>query len=319
MGEVTVYIDVLFMLNFLINSCLFYTTGKICKRDISAGRLCAVSAVSALYAAVMFFPRLHILYTLALKLIFSAVFTALAFRLKRPRDILLVTAVFFLVSFAFGGAAFAIMFLTSAGEHLDATVSNGQLYLNVSIWALIAAAGAAYAGITVFAKMCRKNYSRERLTVKLEIKTLGTVLRVNGFIDTGSYLCGADGTPALAIEYDAVRDKLPPQTEEFLADPIRAFSEYPRFASEHKLTVLSYRGFGGTGGVIPAVPADEVRFADGQSAGGKTLVAFLRGTLSDGGYNAIINPDIFDNLCDMPAKRHITLKNKSKEINNVKG
>lgn len=288
--EVTIYIDVLFMLNFLINSCLFYTTAKICKRRISAVRLCAVSVASALYACVMFFPRLRIMYTLLLKLAFSAAFVALAFRLKKPREILLITAVFFLVSFAFGGASVAVMFLTDAGARLNAAFSNGQFYMNVSIRALIIASAAAYGAVILFAKMCRKNYSRERLTVDLIIETLGGEFSVTGFVDTGCYLQGAGETPAVAVEYEAVRSAIPPCFEEFVIDPLRAFAEYPKFAAENKITALSYRGLGGSGGVISAVPA-KIYISGKNKPANKILAGFVRGRLSDGEYNAIINPD----------------------------
>ncbi len=293
MRSVTIYIDVLFLLNFLINSCLFYTTAKICGRNISPLRLCAVSALSALYAAAMFFPHIGILYTLAFKIIFSAVFAVLAFGLKKPREILSVTAVFLLVSFAFGGAAVALMFLTDAGERLDAAVWSGGFYMNVGIRPLFAAIVLAYCGITVFARLCRKNYSRDRLSARLEVGVLGAELELKGFIDTGCYLCGAEGTPAIAVEYEAVREALPPLFEEFAINPLRAFSENPSFAAEHKITVLPYRGFGGGSGVIPAIYADFVRFEGGKRAMDKILVGFSSDSLSDGKYNAIINPDIF--------------------------
>lgn len=303
--DVTIYIDVLFMLNFLINSCLFYTTGKICKREIGTGRLCAVSAVSALYAAVMFFPKLRILYTLLLKIAFTAAFAALAFRLRKPREILLVTAVFFLVSFAFGGAVVAVVFLTDAGERLNASFSNGQFYMDVSVWSLAAASAAAYGGTMLFAKLCRKNYSRERLTVRLEIRALGGGFTVNGFVDTGCYLCGAGETPAIAVEYEAVRGVLPPCFEEFVIDPLRAFAEYPKFSAENKITVLTYRGFGGGNGIIPAVTAESIRALNGGRVGERVLVGFTAQKLSDGEYNAIINPDVFSDFAASAKPKNI--------------
>ncbi len=309
--EVTIYIDVLFMLNFLINSCLFYTTGKICKREIRAGRLCAVSALAALYAAVMFFPKLKLLYTFLLKAAFTAAFTALAFRLKKPREILLVTAVFFLVSFAFGGAAVAVMFLTDAGERLNAAFSNGQFYMNVSVRALAAASAAAYGGTIIFAKMCRKNYSRERLTTVLEIRALGGEFTVNGFVDTGCYLCGAGETPAIAVEYEAARGALPPCFEEFVIDPLRAFAEYPKFSAENKITVLSYRGFGGKNGIMPAVAAERIRAFDGTRVEKRVLVGFTAQKLSEGDWRAIINPDVFSdftNTADFKDKNKFKVK-----------
>ena len=69
--KTVVYIDSLFLLNFIINMIILKLTDVFSSSRTKTFRICLASSVGALYAVCMFFPKISFLYILPFKMLVS--------------------------------------------------------------------------------------------------------------------------------------------------------------------------------------------------------------------------------------------------------
>ena len=209
--EPIIYIDILFLLNFFINSIILYTVSKVAKRDVGLPFLSLGAAVAALYACAMFFaPIAAITSNILGRLVFSVLLVMLTFKVANWRKVAKLAAMFYMTSFAFGGTVFGILFLTRASTALGMVISNGEVYLNIPAGLLMLGIGAAYAGVIVYTKIVQRKFENDRLIMDVKINIKGNEIITKALIDTGSELVEPiSKKPVIVVEYDVLQNMLP--------------------------------------------------------------------------------------------------------------
>ena len=124
----TIYIDVVLIENLLMNYIILFATGVILKVKIKHIRLLLASLVGAVYTIIAYISNLRIYSNFFLKLILSLVIIYIAFNPKSVKKLCKFTLIFYLTSFVFGGAAFALIYIVKPQEILR----NNTLELNSS-------------------------------------------------------------------------------------------------------------------------------------------------------------------------------------------
>ena len=293
-----VYIDILFILNFLIDFILLYVTAYICKRRARLWRLTLGAALGALYSCLMFFPRVVPVVTVVGKLICSAVLVALSLNTWKPAKLLRAYAVFWMVSAAFGGMVFAFAFFTNAGVNLGAVVSNGEFYMQISGGTLALAVLFSYAGIFAFTKLCRKNFAKDKIILSLRLTRGGKTVKIRALIDTGCELCDPlDGRPVMIVWQGAAERLLDRESR-------RKLTEYQCMAAGNtppcsewscdEIRMLPFSSVGAEKGFLPAVRVDSAQDMGGKyRIDGDFFMGIVPFPLSENGiYDAVLNPDI---------------------------
>ncbi len=205
----TVYADVLFLVNFSLDYVSLYITGRLMSRPMKALRLVAASALGALYAvAALFFDLPEPVY-ISVTLAVSGVMCICAFRLRVKADLLgaVVETVgagvlLFAVGCALGGAMTAIYSL-GAGYN-DTPSSTGS----VGIMAAVAAAATVAVAAGGRAASRRGGVRCASVTVTAE----GRSVTLDALADSGNLLRDPiSGRPALIISADAASPLLPPE------------------------------------------------------------------------------------------------------------
>ena len=171
-----IYADSLFILNFIIDYLLLLAAGKICALPLKRWRMLSGAAWGGIYAVMAaVWPDYFAMWTV--KLFSGALAVAIAYGgLGRfPR----VTAAFFAVSAAFGGAVYAALGMAGQGR--------GGIFIPVNMRVLALSFAVCYAVISlVFRHMGKR---AERTLVKLRIELHGRVLELPALEDTGNELC----------------------------------------------------------------------------------------------------------------------------------
>ena len=117
-----VYIDSLFLLNFVVNYLLLLAAAKLSGEPLRRLRMAGGAALGAAYAAAVFFPHMGFLLHPLCKLGAAVLMLAAAF--GGSKRLLRVSLVFFAVAAAFGGGIFALELLGGQGL----TLRNGIFY-----------------------------------------------------------------------------------------------------------------------------------------------------------------------------------------------
>jgi len=268
----TVYIDQVFLLNFIIDYLLLLCAAKLAGEPFRRGRLGLGALLGGLYAAGVFLPGWGFLAHPLCKLAVPAGMTLLAF--GSSKRLLRVSLVFFGVSAAFGGGVLALQLFLGAPAVLDLKTT------------LLAAAG-CYGFLTLIFRRSARHGGGELLPARLELE--GRACRLTALADTGNTLTDpATGRAVMVAEGERLRDLFPagqcPGPEE-LRDPAAAMEK--RRGDGLRWRLLPYRAVGVPWALLLAVRVDNARI--GGEDYGPILVALSPTPVSDGGgYSALI-------------------------------
>ena len=124
-----VYIDALFLLNFVVDYLLLLCAGRLAGEVLHRGRLALGAALAGAYAAAVFLPGMGFLLHPLCKL--AAAVLALLIGYGGSRRLLRVTLVFFAVSAAFAGGILALELLGGRGLTLENGVFSSAMDLRL--------------------------------------------------------------------------------------------------------------------------------------------------------------------------------------------
>ena len=107
----TVYVDVVLLENLCMNYIILFGTGYIIKLKIKHWRVLVSSSIGAVYAILAYMGIFPLYANIVVKIILSLCMVYIAFNPKNIKAIIKELALFYLVSFALGGCAFALLYI----------------------------------------------------------------------------------------------------------------------------------------------------------------------------------------------------------------
>lgn len=204
MGQ-TVYVDLLFMINFSMDFLCFFITAKIMGRKLSTGRAVIASAIGGVYSNVALFIGVGRILSLIADLGVCALICTLVFLKKgTARELPLYVLLYFAVSMALGGFMTAIFnLLNRADLPIDTEVSDG---ISVWVFALLALASAL---ITLAGgKLLRRKSGQTRADLRFTYN--GRSITLSAMTDTGNLLRDPiSAKPCIVADISALESILP--------------------------------------------------------------------------------------------------------------
>ncbi len=276
----TVYADMLFIVNFIINLILLKLCSLLVKVSVSTLRLSLSSAVGAVYAVFMFFPDISFFYIFPFKLAISFAMIMIIVPKARLVRLIKITAVFYLVSFTFAGVLLMLIYLGSASPALTPAVKNGIFYFDIPLGSLILASALSYAVIALSQAIFKRNKTIGIRSLKIILS--GRECTVPALSDTGNLLKDPiSQAPVIIAEGKFIGSLFPEGIPSLEAGE----------TSNVKLRLIPYSSLGNKGGMLAGFIPDEVRI-DGRKAS-KVIIAISPDALSkEDEYNALFNPNI---------------------------
>lgn len=290
-----VYIDVLFAVNLILNYFILLATSAVLHRKDKRLRMLLGAALGAVYALFIFFPQVNFLYSSLMKLVFSVTIVAVAFRFSTLRNLLRLVIVFYVISFLFGGVAFALYLFVSPPGML---MRNGVVYLDISPLILILSAAGCYILITLTSRFYNRS-KKAGESYDIAIEADGKSASMTGFLDTGNRLTDTiTGVPVIVTEYQPIEGLLPKELRRLfktgVADNPAALSSC---AWAGRFRMVPYGSVGATGGLLPAFRPDRLTVTgkDTRLVTGDVLIAVSgRKICDDGKHAALLNPGLFE-------------------------
>ena len=202
--EQTVYVDLLFLVNFCMDFQCFFLTARLLHRPFPLKRVLLSSTTGAIYACAALFLPLRGVWAFALDLCVGVLMCAFVFlpQEEKRRRFLLPFGLYFGVSAAVGGVMSAVSSLFSRLEYAPPVKESNSL-----AFFLLAALG----GLATFlwGRLCQRR--AQSRCVKLCLEYEGRVLRVDAFVDTAHHLRDPLGGRPVVIVDKAVASKLLPR------------------------------------------------------------------------------------------------------------
>lgn len=272
-----VYIDLLFLLNFVANYLLLLGTGRVAGSVLRRWRIALGAAAGAIYAVAVFLPGMGWLLLWPCKLASGVVMALIAY--GGERGLLKVTLLFFAASAVLAGVVLGVELLGSA----TLTVEHGVFYTSADIRLLLLLFVLCYFILSVVFRRLGRHGGGELL--QLEVVLEGGRATITALRDSGHSLTDpATNRPVVVADWRCLSGLLPPCIR--ADDPIGSVKRCQE-AGVKGARLVPYRAVGVDCGMLLALRASSVA-AEGRPLG-SLLIALSPTPVDDGGsYQALI-------------------------------
>ncbi len=244
----TIYVDTVFLLNFIINYFILLLTARVCCLPLKRFRYFFGAALGALYSVAVLYPSFSFLSSPVLKLCLGAFMALISY--GGSQNLLKPFLTFLAMSAAFGGAVFAISLF--AGESF-----SGGFYINISFRVLLLSFAVFYFILSFVFRRLGARQRRETLTVSLSL--CGKTADIRALKDTGNELYDPiSGLPIMVAGFDAAKQLLPEDCANAL---LQGAPEFMLAVSEHealrpRFRLVPYSAVGVSFAMLPVFKPD---------------------------------------------------------------
>lgn len=307
MSNLVVYIDLIFLANFVIDGILLALTAWMRKVKCKWWRLALSSLVGAMYVVMMFVPQLSFLFTFLIKFGLSLIMLWIAFGFVSLQSYLHHLGAFYMVNFAAAGGIIGFHYLIqNSGDLFKGiwyTTSGGLSFeIKVGFWFVCI----VFLGVVLLFQAVqttkRMTEKREALLGEVAVWIGSVKITCVGLLDTGNQLSDPlTRTPVMVMEAALWECYLPPGWSHRLLEGqpdqlIMGLAE-EEFEWRDRLRLVPYRGVNRGAAFMLALKPDQVRIELGgmEYTTSRVLIGLDGGTLSgDRAYRAIIHPSLTD-------------------------
>ena len=240
----TVYVDLLFGVNALINYLLLQGSAMLGGCPVRLWRLLSAAALGGGYAVAAFLPGLAWLQGPVFQLLFAGLMLLTAFGWKR--NTVKQGLFFFALSFAFGG----VVLMVIQRMEPDCMLLGGRAYYAVSTPALLLLAGLCYGLSALVLAGCGTHTGGDLVPMTLELN--GRTAAIRALRDTGNTLRDPITGQSILVVGAGVREQLLPHCASN-ADPAAQLSELSWIYPKLRFRLVPYRAIGVEHGMLPAV------------------------------------------------------------------
>ncbi len=276
-GIHTIYIDVLFCVNFIIDYMLLLLVKTFLSLSCRLRRLLAGAAVGGITSFVILLPPMPSGFSLIISLASACMIVGTAFAPLSVRVFFKAAVSFFLISFLYCGMMMAIWMLFSPDNII---IRNTTVYIGISPVALVVTAVICYVIIKTAVRITGKR-SPALLTCTVSADIGGEELIVIGKVDTGNTLKEPfSGSPVIVVERGACYS-------------VKVLSEMTVASLTPGCRVIPFTSVGGKG-MLPAYKAENIRVKyGGIEYHVSAYIAVCEEGMITGGEKAIVPFDIF--------------------------
>ncbi len=248
----TIYIDVVFIENIVMNYIIILATGLIAKAKIKHLRFIAGSMVGAIYTVSAYVSQLEIYSNIVLKFLLSIIMVYIAYNPQMLKKLWKEVLFFYITSFVFGGVAFALIYVL---KPQDILMKNGMFLGTYPLKTIAISAIIAYIIIVSGFKIVKSKMIKKNTYCKLIIGIKDKTVETTAMIDTGNLLKEPiSNTPVIVVERVLLYDVLPKQILNNLEEILGGdFEKVPYDIQEEyrsKLKIIPFSSLGRENGML---------------------------------------------------------------------
>lgn len=289
----TIYIDIILVENLIMNYVILLATGIVAKIQIKHIRLIIASLLGAIYTVISYMKVLEIYSNFLLKLLLSIIIIYIAYNPQRMRKMWKMLLIFYMVSFVFGGAAFALIYFV---KPQDIIMKNGLFLGTYPLKTVILGAIVAFSLIIGTFKILKSKLSKKDIICNIEINLNNTKIETNALIDTGNMLKEPfSNTPVVVIEKTLLYDCIPKEILNHLDEIIGGdFKNIPDKIQEEyisKLKLIPFSSLGKQNGMLLGIKPQYIKIINEEEIKTKENVIlgiYQQSLTKKGEYQAII-------------------------------
>ena len=256
----TIYIDVVFIENLIMNYIILFATSIIIKVKVKHIRLILASSLGAIYSIIAYMSILEMYSSVILKIILSVIIVYIAYNPQNVKNMWKYLVIFYMTSFVFGGAAFALIYIL---KPQDILMKNGLFLGTYPLKTIILGAIVAFIVIVTSFKLVKSKISKKDMFCTIKININKVEIETKAMIDTGNLLKEPiSNTPVIVVEHTLLYDCMPKEIlnnlENILGGDFENISEEVKNKYISKLKVIPFSSLGKQNGMLIGIKPEEV-------------------------------------------------------------
>lgn len=260
MIKITLYIDIIFFENLIMNSIIIYATSIILKIKPKTIRVLIASAIGSIYAIVSYTTEIPIYTSIISKGILAILMIYLAFNPQNVKKLLKQVLIFYLTSFVFGGVALYLIYFIKPQEIL---MKNGMFVGEYALKVILLGAIVAFVIIKISLKIIKTKMTAKDMFCEIVIKLDGKEVKTKAMIDSGNLAKEPiTNTPVIIVESTLLEGILPQEIlsnlENILAGDLSKISEEIQKEYIAKFRCIPFASLGKQNGMLLGIRTDEV-------------------------------------------------------------
>lgn len=288
----TLYVDIIFLENIVMNSIILFATAVILKTQIKIWRILISSIIGSIYAIVIYVSKIELYSNVFLKLILSVVIVYIAFKPPSIKSLFKHIVIFYLTSFTFGGVAFALLYFVSPQDIL---FQDGVFIGTYPIKMILAGGIIGFIIITVAFKNIKGRLNHKDMYCNLKVCFGNKQATVTAIVDTGNFLRDPiSKLPVVVIESAKLDGVFPSSILNSINNIIKGQEvELGEYSS--KIRMIPFKSLGRENGLLLGIKVDEieVEYQDIQYKHKDVIVGIYNGNLSrNGKYAGLVGVDV---------------------------
>lgn len=295
----TIYIDVILLENICMNYIILFATGLINKVNIKQIPIIFSSIIGSVYAVLSFMSILEIYSSLILKVLLSIAMIYLAFKPKNLKLLLKQLLIFYLVSFAFGGCAFCLLYFI---RPQDILMKNGLLTGTYPIKIALLGGIVGFVIVNIAFKIVKGRITKKDMFCDVEIIFNKKSTNIKAMIDTGNLLKDPiSAMPVIVVESRELVNIIPQQIIDNLSKIVggeeKNVIDYIEQDYISKFRVIPFSSLGKQNGLLLGFKADEIiiRTDENEKKLNKVIIGIYDKNLTKNGlYAGLIGLDILE-------------------------
>ncbi len=306
--RLVVYMDIIWLLNFLVDSLLLWLTSIALKRPARMWRMLLGGLIGSCLILMSFTSSLsYYAGNPFMKLAFSIAMIFVVFGFKRWRYFFSNLLTFYFVTFLMGGILIGAHYFIQFDYQMEANVLLASIrgFGDPISWAfIIIGIPAAW----VFSKQRINGLEMAKIQYEqladVEIEIEGCTLSLKGLVDSGNHLYDPlSKMPVMIVSIQAVRERLPEEIAALAEDPDRFMDGSIHLLDEWsgRVRFVPAKMVGKSSALLIAYKPDAIRISNSNGTWQvkKALVSFTAQVLSsDDAFDCIIHPKM---MAEAPA------------------
>ncbi len=293
----TIYIDIVLIENLIMNYIILFTTAVVLKIKVNHIRLILASLLGAGYSIIAYMGIIKVYSSIILKIILSVLIIYIAFNPQNIKKMCKDLLLFYLVSFVFGGAAFALIYIIKPQNIL---MKNGLFLGTYPLKTVMLGAVVAFCIIIGAFAIIKNKISKKDMFCEIEILINQKKIKTKAMIDTGNMLKEPiTNVPVIVVEHILLYSCMPKEILNNLKEIMGGdFKNIPCDIQEKyisKLKLIPFSSLGKQNGMLIGIRPEYVKvITDEQEKINKNVVIgiYEKSLTKKGEYQALIGIEL---------------------------
>lgn len=297
MIKITIYVDIIFLENLIMNSIILYATAIILKIKPKTIRIIVSSTIGSVYAIILYITNMKIYTSIISKIILSAIMVYVAFNSQSVKKMWKQLLIFYLTSFVFGGVSLYLIYVI---KPQDILMKNGMFAGQYALKVIMLGAIVAFFVIKFSLKIIKTKFNPKDIYCKIKFKLNGKQVETKAMIDTGNLVKEPiTNTPVVIVESSLLNDILPKEIlnnlENILGGNLEKIPEEIQLEYISKLRCIPFASLGKQNGMLVGIKAEEMEIEseDENKKTDNVIIGIYNKSLTKRGeYRALVGMEI---------------------------